>query len=55
LQHGSSDPLHDAFNDLLVRRGERGCSGGGSAPVFSSMFFIMSISILVARKLALAD
>jgi hypothetical protein len=32
-----------------------GCSGGGYAPFFFSMSFIMSISILVARKLALAD
>jgi hypothetical protein len=30
-------------------------SDGGSAPVFFSMSFIMSISILVARKLAPAD
>ena len=30
-------------------------SGGGSVPVFFSASFIMSISILVARKLAPAD
>jgi hypothetical protein len=30
-------------------------SGGGAAPAFSSMSFIMSISILVARKSAPAD
>jgi hypothetical protein len=55
LQQGSAYPLHDPFDHLLVGRGEparlrRRFRAGLLLDVLFSTSFIMSISILVARK-----
>jgi hypothetical protein len=52
LEQGFPYPLHDALDHLLVGRAKRCRSGGAATPAFRSMSFIMSISILVARRSA---
>ena len=48
--------LHKVSHHLLVRFPERAGSGAGAAtPAFCSASFIMSNSILVARKSAVVD
>ena len=56
LQDLPPQPRRELLHDLLVRRGQPAGSRGGAASLaLCSTSFIMSISILVARRSALAD